>query len=174
MIAVEEEFNISPKHIKSEFRAKVKKNKRKLEKYKNELIKFEELLEGLFDKENANNKLSHRMSSLKNLGELNLHSLHYSQINSVKNNAKKICSTAKDFISKLEVDMKSTPLIDKNDPAYIHYLNFNQAKIELKKVKKGNMFKIFIVIILAIVIVGSIIYLVLKKSGGDKINLNEN
>lgn len=99
----------------------------------------------------------------------NMQSLGYSKIVSVKNNAKQTIQSTNDFIKNLDNQMKQTPLIDSQDKAYLHYLNYNNAKAEMKKSVKRMYFRRILFAICVLIIISMIIYFILFKTGGDGI-----
>jgi hypothetical protein len=70
--------------------------------------------------------------------------------------------------------MKSTPLIDSDDPAYFHYKSYNETKLAMKKSKRGAYFKktILVILVVFLILCGGYI-IIYKTEGGDKIDLSD-
>ena len=142
-------------------------------KLKREILQCEELFLALTQTDNSNELLHGKVKNIPNLGEDNMQSLDYSQISTIRNNAKNINLLTADFIKNTENDMKITPLIDHNDPSYKHYLNYNQAKEEMTKLRRTKIFRIGVIFLVSIVLIMILIYLIVfKTKGGDTINLD--
>jgi hypothetical protein len=169
---VQKEFDVSSPYIKSEFKKKIKNNQQILNEYKVEVAKCEDIFKGLSQSENKNNEIS--IQHLPPIGEGNLRSLDYSKIKTVSNNAKSTYMSTNDFISSVESDMKNRPLIDSNDPAYQQYLNYNETKTEMKKIKQRLYFRRILCVCTIVILVLFLIYVIINKSShGDKIIFEE-
>jgi hypothetical protein len=121
---------------------------------------------------NSNTKIINKIQKLPDLGEMNMKSLDYSQINTVKINADTTYKSTKEFITNLENEMKTTPLIDPEDNAFKYYLDYNTAKQEMKKIRTRVIFRRLVCIFLVLVLFGGIAYLIVYKTkGGDNIDV---
>ena len=149
---IQEEFYISSQYIKSQYRSIVKEFNRKFLDFSGELIQ----------KKNSYRTLTMSNSFIApsisiDLGEGNKHSLDYSKIKTVLNNAKYTYNNIDKYIFDLEKEIKDKPLIDQNDPAYQSYINFKTKKKEMKTQNKQNFLK-WILLILIIVLIIVIYY----------------
>ena len=144
---IQEEFYISSQYIKSKYRSLVKEFNRRFINFSNEIIQKKNLYKTLTM---SNSFIAPSISI--DLGEGNKHSLDYSKIKTVLNDAKYTSNIIDKYIFELENEIKDKPLIDQNDPAYQSYLNFKNKKKEIKKQKKQNLLK-WIIILLTIVLI---------------------
>jgi hypothetical protein len=149
---IQEEFYISSQYIKSKYRSLVKEFNRRFINFSNEIIQKKNLYKTLTM---SNSFIAPSISI--DLGEGNKHSLDYSKIKTVLNDAKYTSNIIDKYIFELENEIKDKPLIDQNDPAYQSYINFKKKKKEIKNQKKQNFFKW--VIILLIIIIIFVIYI---------------
>jgi hypothetical protein len=140
---------------------------------KNEINKCEELIKCISNKENTNLRVSQKIPNLSNLGEKNIQSLNYSQMVTIKNNAKETVLNTENFINKVGYEHLKAPLIDSEDSAYHHFLNYSQAKEEIKKNIRRLQFRRSLIIILSLFLFLIVVYLILKKTTtGDHIEFN--
>ena len=149
---IQEEFYISSQYIKSKYRSLVKEFNRRFINFSDEIIQKKNLYKTLTM---SNSFIAPSISI--DLGEGNKHSLDYSKIKTVLNDAKYTSNIIDKYIFELENEIKDKPLIDQNDPAYQSYINFKKKKKEIKNQKKQNFFKW--VIILLIIIIIFVIYI---------------
>jgi hypothetical protein len=167
---IEDEFSIASTFLKSEYRHKVKKNNELYLHLKDEIFKRKELLNSLYDKENANSFIVKKAHEIPYIGEKNIQSLDYSQIITINKNAKRTCDDTAGFIKSFEAEMKKTPLLSQDDPAYLHYLNYNSTRLQIKKAKKGLIFRRILIIVVILCVILLLVYLInTKTKGGDHI-----
>lgn len=102
------------------------------------------------------------------LGEVNKHSLDYSKIKTVLQDAKSTYETTKKYIEELENDIKGKPLIAPDDPAYQSYLSYMKAKKEMIIKQKRNYFKYAILILVGLVILIGLLYIIIFHIGGGE------
>jgi hypothetical protein len=149
---IQEEFYISSQYIKSKYRSLVKEFNRRFINFSNEIIQKKNLYKTLTM---SNSFIAPSISI--DLGEGNKHSLDYSKIKTVLNDAKYTSNIIDKYIFELENEIKDKPLIDQNDPAYQSYINFKTKKKEMKTKNKQNFLK-WILLILIIVLIIVIYY----------------
>ncbi len=129
-----------------------------IDNIKNQLKTNMNLIMSLRKSGSINEKMVKKINDIKiNIGSRNVKSLHYSHIHSVKNIARSTCSQAKEFIKAIENEMKTSPLLDKDDFGYIHYMHENPIKSAFHdkrrhKCKRIILFSIILIIFILIIL----------------------
>ena len=162
-----EEFYISNQYTKLEYKKSLQENNKK----------YKEFYEHFTQRKNIYQILSMRNNSFItpqlsiDLGEGNQHSLDYSKIKTVLQDAKCTYEITKKYIEELESDIKEKPLIAPDDPAYQSYLNYMKAKKEMMIKQKRNYLKYSILVFIGVVILIGLLYIIIFHIGGGSEDL---
>ena len=112
-------------------------------------------MESLKKKENKRN------IDVKLLHSKELPELQYSKILAVNNMASNTYAKAKEFILNMELDIMKSPLISsEDDPAFKHFIRYNDRKTQIKRDKRNWMIKSILFGVLFIVIIFFFVYLI--------------
>ena len=158
-----EVFYIASQDFQTEYKSVLQENTKLYKKFIGDISQRKNIYQILSMRNN-----SFQAPSLSiDLGEANQHSLDYSKITTVLNDAKLTYEITKQYLIELENDIKEKPVIASDDPAYMSYLQYMKAKKEMNLKQRRNYFKYGILTTIGVVVLVGVLYYIVFLVGGN-------